>query len=206
MDEEVHGLVNYAIPPLNTRVRSSDSFIPNGSAIGDWDENAFMAKGTNQVEIIDEPGWNNEHVQPFASNNLPPLSSQIDSDFAWAPNGSNPKAQPSSFTQRQSNEIVGEPGWHSEHVQPFADHNLPPLSSQIDSDFAWVPNGSNPKAQPSSFAQAGRHGSDFNWWASETAMSPDQYPWASNAISAMSDRPSRLGDAPMPNGYLNEYK
>jgi hypothetical protein len=31
MDEEVHGFVWEALPPLNTRVRSSDPFIPNGS-------------------------------------------------------------------------------------------------------------------------------------------------------------------------------
>jgi hypothetical protein len=106
-----------------------------------------MAKPSG--EIVDEPGWHSEHVQPFVSNNLPPLSTQINSEFAWTPNGSDPKAQgPSAFAEKgkQTNEIVGEPGWHSEHVQPFVDHNLPPLSSQINSEFAWAPNGSNPKA------------------------------------------------------------
>jgi len=36
-------------------------------------------------------------------------------------------------------------------------------------------------------------------------MSMDALPYGSNAISAMSDRPAKLGSAPAPNGYLNEY-
>ena len=31
MDEEVHGFVTDSLPPLNTRVRSDEPFIPNGS-------------------------------------------------------------------------------------------------------------------------------------------------------------------------------
>ena len=42
MDEEVHGLVWHALPPLNVRNRKTEpEYVPNGSAIGDWDENAF---------------------------------------------------------------------------------------------------------------------------------------------------------------------
>lgn len=47
MDEDVHGFVYEAIPPLNTRERSTMPFIPNGSAIGDWDENAFYSRKRN---------------------------------------------------------------------------------------------------------------------------------------------------------------
>jgi len=31
MEEEVHHFVKEAIPPLNTRVRSEEPFVPNGS-------------------------------------------------------------------------------------------------------------------------------------------------------------------------------
>lgn len=45
MDEEVHGLVWHALPPLNVRNRKTEpEYIPNGSAIGDWDENAFAQR------------------------------------------------------------------------------------------------------------------------------------------------------------------
>ena len=43
MDEEVHGFVKEAIPPLNTRVRSDMPFIPNGS-----DAKAFEGAAFNE--------------------------------------------------------------------------------------------------------------------------------------------------------------
>lgn len=85
MDEDVHGFVWEAIPPLNTRERSTLPFVPNGSAIGDWNENTFsqrdpqsdinerdmdydvhgFANGQNVVSPLPE-----EHrpVLPFPSN------------------------------------------------------------------------------------------------------------------------------------------
>ena len=52
-----------------------------------------------------------------------------------------------------------------------------------------------------SFAQA----SDI-WWAHETGMPTDSYAYRTSAVSAMSDRPARLQEAPMSNGYLNKYE
>ena len=43
MDEDVHGFVKEAIPPLNTRVRSDMPFIPNGS-----DAKAFEGAAFNE--------------------------------------------------------------------------------------------------------------------------------------------------------------
>jgi hypothetical protein len=57
MDEEVHGFVWEALPPLNTRVRSTDPFIPNGSEMGDWNENAFYA---SKPDIIGKPGYDGD--------------------------------------------------------------------------------------------------------------------------------------------------
>jgi len=42
MDEEVHGFVSDTLPPLNTRVRSTLPFIPNGS-----DPSAFKGAAFN---------------------------------------------------------------------------------------------------------------------------------------------------------------
>lgn len=54
MDEEVHGFVHEAIPPLNVRKRTDDPFIPNGSAIGDWNENSFYGRAP---DIIKGGAW-----------------------------------------------------------------------------------------------------------------------------------------------------
>lgn len=83
MDEEVHGLVWHAIPPLNTRVKSDDAFIPNGSAIGDWDENAFAQRRHRQSLSQFDPGPDNmfwgEHGMsmdqfPYFTSAIPAMS------------------------------------------------------------------------------------------------------------------------------------
>jgi len=42
MDEEVHSFVKEAIPPLNTRVKSEDAFVPNGSDESAHEGAAFL--------------------------------------------------------------------------------------------------------------------------------------------------------------------
>ena len=78
MDEEVHGFVHEALPPLNTWVRSSDPFIPNGSdpsAIDpsfsqhhhrkhrhyeDEEDNGQYAQGYRNPDIIGADKWPDE--------------------------------------------------------------------------------------------------------------------------------------------------
>ena len=45
----------------------------------------------------------------------------------------------------------------------------------------------------------------YLWHTYEVAENPDASTYGYSAISAMSDRPARLGVAPPPNGYKNEY-
>ena len=50
MDEEVHEFVKEAIPPLNTRVRSDDPFVPNGSDPSAHEGAAFISKNIEDDE------------------------------------------------------------------------------------------------------------------------------------------------------------
>ena len=91
----------------------------------------------------------------------------------------------------------------NDHVGPFVADNLPPLAAHPNVNTAWAPNGSNPAAF-GSLAQANAGWAGYNpygppHFAYETGMQPDQFPYDQNVISAMSDRPARLSDAPMPN-------
>ena len=80
----------------------------------------------------------------------------------------------------------------------YAGAVLPPLSEQINSDHPPAPNGS---AQ--SFAQQQQQDSIHdNWHAYETGMFTDDYAYQTTAVAALSDRPAKLGYAPMPNGYI----
>jgi hypothetical protein len=80
MDEEVHGFVWEALPPLNTRVRSDDAFIPNGSDEKAWDGAAFHQKKHHNKhhqkhhrKDIGERGYD-EEVQQFVKEYTPPLN------------------------------------------------------------------------------------------------------------------------------------
>merc|ERR1711981_1265504 len=76
MDEEVHGFVWEALPPLNTRERSTEAFIPNGSDASAWDGAAFNQKKhhhKHHKKDVAERGMD-EEVHGFVWEALPPLN------------------------------------------------------------------------------------------------------------------------------------
>ena len=102
MDEEVHGLVWHALPPLNTRVRSEDPFVPNGSDASAWDptpnspeatfaESKHHRKHHKKAKDIAERGMD-EEVHGFVWHALPPLNTWVRSGDPFVPNGSDPSA------------------------------------------------------------------------------------------------------------------
>jgi hypothetical protein len=172
MDEEVHGLVWHALPPLNTRVRSDDPFIPNGSDPSAFspeapaDESSFSEKKhqhKHHKKDVAERGMD-EEVHGFVWHALPPLNTWVRSDDPFVPNGSDPSAQDPSFAehkhhhrhhkkqslaQSQNKDIISEGGWTNDRVYPYTSSHLPPLSEQTHSDYPFVPNGSDPSAHAS---------------------------------------------------------
>jgi hypothetical protein len=150
MDEEVHGFVWHALPPLNTRVRSDDPFIPNGSDPSAHDP-SFVEKKyhhKHHKKDVAERGMD-EEVHGFVWHAIPPLNTRVRSDDPFVPNGSDPSAHDPSFAEQnhkhhhnQHPDIIGTSGM-DEEVHGFVSDNLPPLSSQVNSDKPFVPNGSN---------------------------------------------------------------
>merc|ERR1712238_355989 len=110
MDEEVHGFVTDSLPPLNTSVRSTAPFVPNGS-----DESAFEGTSFNQRRHhshkrpdVAERGMD-EEVHGFVVDSLPPLNTSVRSTAPFVPNGSDESAfEGTSFNQRRH---------HSKHHQ-----------------------------------------------------------------------------------------
>ena len=93
MDEEVHGFVKEALPPLNIRVKSEDPFVPNGSDPSAFEGAAFMEgkhhhKHHKKPDIA-ERGMD-EEVHGFCVDSLPPLNTRERSQMPFLPNGSNP--------------------------------------------------------------------------------------------------------------------
>lgn len=71
MDEEVHGFVWHALPPLNTWVRSDDPFVPNGSdpSAIDPDGLAFAQnKHHHHSKDIAERAMEDHFVHPFSND------------------------------------------------------------------------------------------------------------------------------------------
>jgi len=72
MDEEVHGFVWHALPPLNTWVRSDDPFVPNGSdpSAQDPDGLAFAQHKHHHHAKPDiaERSMDNTWVHPFSAD------------------------------------------------------------------------------------------------------------------------------------------
>ena len=153
MDEEVHGFVWEALPPLNTRVRSTEPFIPNGSdpkAQDSFAEGGHHHHHKHHKKDIGERGYD-EEVHGFVKEAIPPLNTRVRSTDPFIPNGSDPKAQ-DSFAE-------GEHKHHHKHhkkdiaercmdeeVHGFVWEALPPLNTRVRSTEAFIPNGSDPKA------------------------------------------------------------
>jgi hypothetical protein len=90
MDEEVHGFVVDSLPPLNTRVRSTMPFVPNGSDPSAHDGVAFMAKNSRDIAERN----NDWDVHNFANNQaeVMPLNTWERNPAGYLPNGSDPSA------------------------------------------------------------------------------------------------------------------
>jgi hypothetical protein len=177
MDEEVHGFTTANLPPLNTRVRSTLPFMSNGSKSGFEGsakngekygyEGSFSEHSHHHHKRPDiaERGMD-EEVHGFASGNLPPLNVSVKSNEPFVPNGSDPSAHDSSFSEhkhkhhhKHHKKDVAERGM-DEEVHGFVWHALPPLNTWVRSDDPFVPNGSDPSAHDPdglSFAQKHHH-------------------------------------------------
>lgn len=96
MDEEVHNFVKEYTPPLNTRVRSTLPFVPNGSdPSAHSPESPAFAEGKHhhhhQKKDVAERGMD-EEVHGFVSEYTPPINTRVKSNLPFIPNGSDPSA------------------------------------------------------------------------------------------------------------------
>ena len=155
MDEEVHGFVKEAIPPLNTRVRSDEPFVPNGSDPSAHEGAAFNQKKHHRKHHkkpdVAERGMD-EEVHGFVTDALPPLNTRVRSTMPFVPNGSDPSAfEGAAFNQKKHHRKhhkrpdVAERGM-DEEVHGFVTDALPPLNTRVRSTMPFVPNGSDPSA------------------------------------------------------------
>jgi secreted trypsin-like serine protease len=153
MDEEVHGFVTEALPPLNIKVKSTDPFIPNGSDAKAFEGAAFSErKHHNQHHKqpdIAERGMD-EEVHGFCVDSLPPLNTRERSNMPFLPNGSNGQAfKGSAMSERKHHHHkrpdVAERGM-DEEVHGFVTEALPPLNIKVKSTDPFIPNGSDPSA------------------------------------------------------------
>jgi len=135
MDEEVHGFVWHALPPLNTFERSNDAFVPNGSDPSAHDPSFAEKKHHHKhhKKDIAERGMD-EEVHGFVWHALPPLNTFERSNDAFVPNGSDPSAHDPSFAEKKHHhrhskhpDIIGADKM-DEEVHGFVSDNLPPLS------------------------------------------------------------------------------
>jgi len=208
MDEEVHGFVSDALPPLNTRVRSSMPFIPNGSDPSAWDSSAFSQRRHHSKHHrrpdVAERGMD-EEVHGFVSDALPPLNTRVRSSMPFIPNGSDPSAWDSSaFSQRKhyKRPDVAERGM-DEEVHGFVTDSLPPLNVIPHSETPFIPNGSDASAHAGS-AFLGRRdiaerGIDSDVWGFTTEALPPMTTTERNQIE-------NVGRIPfIPNGSQNQW-
>ena len=160
MDEEVHGFVKEALPPLNIRVKSEDPFVPNGSDPSAFEGAAFSEKKHHHHRKhhkrpdVAERGMD-EEVHGFVVDSLPPLNTRERSTMPFLPNGSNPSAFKGAFMARNRKDIA-ERGM-DEDVWGFSTEAIPPLNvrSGEKEQMPWLMNGyKNQWAQVNNLAQA----------------------------------------------------
>ena len=145
MDEEVHGFVTDALPPLNTRVRSTMPFVPNGSDPSAFEGAAFMGRAPDIAERNVDGD-----VHAFAYDIVPALNTWERNPHGYLPNGSDPSAhEGAAFSQRKHHKRpdVAERGM-DEEVHGFVSDALPPLNTRVRSTMPFIPNGSDPSAWP----------------------------------------------------------
>lgn len=207
MDEEVHGFVWEALPPLNTRVRSTEAFIPNGSDPKAQDP-SFAEKKHHKKDIA-ERGMD-EEVHGFVWEALPPLNTRVRSSDAFIPNGSDPKAFDPSFAEeshhhhhkhhhKKNKRDVAERGM-DEEVHGFVHEAIPPLNVRKRSDDAFIPNGSAiGDWNENSFAEQHHHKKPD---IAERGMDEDVWGFTSEAMPPLNTR--IRSDMPfIPNGSKN---
>jgi len=107
MDEEVHGFVWHALPPLNTWERSDDAFVPNGSDPSAHDP-SFAEKNhhgkhhhKHHKKDVAERGMD-EEVHGFVWHAIPPLNVRNrETEGEHIPNGSADSAFDPSFAEHK---------------------------------------------------------------------------------------------------------
>ena len=157
MDEEVHGFVKEAIPPLNTRVRSEAPFVPNGSDESAFEGAAFNAKKHHKKHHkrhhkrdVAERGMD-EEVHGFVKEAIPPLNTRVRSEAPFVPNGSDDSAfEGAAFTakkhqKKHGKRDIAERGM-DEEVYDFTNELINPLNVKVRSTDPFVPNGSDSSA------------------------------------------------------------
>jgi len=105
MDEQVFNFATDALPPLNTRQRSTLPFVPNGSDPSAFKGSAFSEGAHHHKKHrkpdVAERGMD-EEVHGFVSDTLPPLNTRVKSALPFVPNGSDPSAfKGAAFNQRR---------------------------------------------------------------------------------------------------------
>lgn len=144
MDEEVHGFVKEAIPPLNTRVKSEDAFVPNGSDPSAHEGAAFSEtkhhkKHKKRWGISDE--GMDSYVHGFVNGALKDFDTEYRSPGYHIPNGSDPSAfegsvpsEKTGFSEKKHHKKhhrrpdVAERGM-DEEVHGFVKEAIPPLNT-----------------------------------------------------------------------------
>jgi hypothetical protein len=94
MDEEVHGFASANTNPLNTRVRSTLPFIPNGSSPSAFEGSASLNQNRHhhrKAPDVAERKMDPE-IHGFVKEYTTPYNEWERSDKAFIPNGSDPKA------------------------------------------------------------------------------------------------------------------
>jgi len=138
MDEEVHGFVTDSLPPLNTRVRSTMPFIPNGSDPSAHDGVAFLSKGKRDIA---ERGMDSD-VWGFSSEAIPPMTTKERAPMPWVPNGVL-NVWPQSYAQKPD---IAERSMDETWVHPFTsglDVVLPTANPWTRPYLPYNSNGGN---------------------------------------------------------------
>jgi hypothetical protein len=218
MDEEVHGFVVDSLPPLNTRVRSTMPFVPNGSdpsahdGVNSFHQRRHHHRHHKRPDVA-ERGMD-EEVHGFVVDSLPPLNTWERSTVPFVPNGSDASAhEGAAFTQRRHHNKhhkkpdVAERGM-DEEVHGFVVDSLPPLNTRVRSTMPFVPNGSDPSAHDGVNSFMSKQSRDI----AERGMDSDQWGFVTEALPPLNERGRKNPQANneqsmpwLPNGWANQY-
>ena len=207
MDEEVHGFVKEALPPLNIKVKSTDPFLPNGSDPKAFEGAAFSErkhhKKHHKRPDIAERGMD-EEVHGFCVDSLPPLNTRERSSMPFLPNGSNGQAfkGSASFSEKKHHHHkrpdIAERGM-DEEVHGFCVDSLPPLNTRERSNMPFLPNGSNGQAFKGSAFSERKHHQHKRPDVAERGMDEEVHGFVSEALPPLNIR-VKSSDPFVPNG------